>query len=256
MKEPVNDLPVDEWEHGELWCYYAITVPVRKSVPYTVRTIKRAVIQSFEHIIIVSEDEPHLHCHALVGGRVSETDLETFGHKLRSIEGVWYKDLKTETAMAKYRDYILAINRQENKEVGTKPAFFRNADAFFLPFPSLRVLRSSPKETNGIQAPLSAGQDTILPNEKREKHMKNIDLTHRQIQWGRISGTPQNYIDPKYKRAWLDIVAAFTAGAELTGAQDAFIETTNAYACSARHAARRLQRADFASARLPRKIRG
>lgn len=256
MKEPVNDLPVDEWEHGEQLCYYAITVPVKKSVPYTVRTIKRAVIQSFEHIIIVSEDEPHLHCHALVGGRVSETDLETFGHKLRSIEGVWYKDLKTETAMAKYRDYILAINRQENKEVGTKPAFFRNAEAFFLPFPSLRVLRSSPKETNGIQAPLSAGQDTILPDEKREKHMKNINLTRRQIQWGRISGTPQNYIDQKYKRAWLDIVSAFTAGAELTGAQDAFIETTNAYACSARHAAKRLQRADFASARLPRKIRG
>ena len=256
MKEPVNDLPVDEWEHGEQLCYYALTVPVKKSVPYTVRTIKRAVIQSFEHIIIVSEDEPHLHCHALVGGRVSETDLETFGHKLRAIEGVWFQDLKTETAMTKYRDYILAINRHKDKGVGTKPAFFHNADALFEPFLSVRVLRSSPKETNGIQAPLSAGQDTILPKEKREKHMKNIDLTHRQIQWGRISGTPQNYIDPKYKRAWLDIVAAFTAGEELTEAQDAFIETTNAYACSARHAARRLQSVDFASARLPRKIRG
>ena len=256
MKEPVNDLPVVEWEHGEQLCYYALTVPVRKSVPYTVRTIKRAVIQSFPHIIIVSEDEPYLHCHALVGGRVSETDLKTFGHKLRAIEGAWYKDLKTETAIAMYRDYILAINRHKDKGVGTKPAFFHNADALFEPFLSLRVLRSSPKETNGIQAPLSAGQDTILSKEKREKHMKNIDLTHRQIQWGRISGTPQNYIDPKYKRAWLDIVAAFTAGEELTGAQDAFIETTNAYACSARHAARRLQRADFASARLPRKIRG
>jgi hypothetical protein len=134
MKEPVNVLPVDEWEHGEQLCYYALTVLVRKSVPYTVRTIKRAVIQSFPHIIIVSEEEPHLHCHALVGGRVSETDLETFGHKLRAIEGVWYKDLKTQTAMTRYRDYILAHHRYENKGVGTKPAFFNNADALFEPF--------------------------------------------------------------------------------------------------------------------------
>jgi hypothetical protein len=118
------------------------------------------------------------------------------------------------------------------------------------------VSRSSPKETNGIQTQLCAGQDTILPKEMREKHMQNINLTSRQIQWGRISGTPQNYIDHKYKRAWLDIVAEFTAGAELTGVQDAFIETTNKYACSARDAAMRLKRADFASARLPRKIRG
>jgi hypothetical protein len=75
MKEPVNDLPVDEWEHGEFVHCYAITVPVTKSVAHTVRTLKRAVCKSFEHIIIVSEDEPHLHCHALVGGSVTEADL-------------------------------------------------------------------------------------------------------------------------------------------------------------------------------------
>jgi hypothetical protein len=165
MKEPVNDLPVDEWVHGEQLWYCALTVPVRKSVPYTVRTIKRAVIQSFEHIIIVSEDEPHLHCHALVGGAVTEADLETFGRKISAIEGSWYKVLKTETAVMHYRDYILAINRHENKGAGTNPAYFRNAEAFFQPFPSLRVSCSSPKETNGIQTrPRMAVSDTILPN--------------------------------------------------------------------------------------------
>jgi hypothetical protein len=106
MKEPVNDLPVDEWEHEKVVRYYAITVPVTKSVAYTVRMIKRAVCQSFEHIIIVSEDEPHLHCHALVGGAVTEADLETFGRKISAIEGSWYKVLKTETAVMHYRDYM------------------------------------------------------------------------------------------------------------------------------------------------------
>jgi hypothetical protein len=86
--------------------------------------------------------------------------------------------------------------------------------------------------------------------------MKNINLTHRQIQWGKISGTPQNYIDKKYKRAWLAIVEQFTVGSDLTEDQAAFIERTNKYACSARDAARRLKNVDFASARLPRKIRG
>ena len=134
MKEPVNDLPADEWEHGEVVRYYAITVPVTKSVAYTVRTIKRAAYQSFEQIIIVSEEEPHFHCHALVGGSVTEADLETFGRKISAIEGSWQEALKTETAVMRYRDYILAINRHENKGVGTKPAYFRNAEAFFQPF--------------------------------------------------------------------------------------------------------------------------
>jgi hypothetical protein len=134
MKEPVNDLPVDEWEHGEVVRYYAITVPVTKSVVYTVRTLKRAVCQSFEQIIIVSEEEPHFHCHALVGGAVTEADLETFGRKISAIQGSWHEVLKTETAVMHYRDYILAINRHENKGAGTNPAYFRNADAFFQPF--------------------------------------------------------------------------------------------------------------------------
>jgi hypothetical protein len=134
MKEPVNDLPVDEWEHGEVVHYYAITVPVTKSVEYTVRTLKRAAYQSFEQIIIVSEDVPHLHCHALVGGRVTEADLETFGCKIGAIEGSWHEALKTETAVMHYRDYILAINRHENKGAGTNPAYFWNAEAFFQPF--------------------------------------------------------------------------------------------------------------------------
>jgi hypothetical protein len=257
MKEPVNDLPVDEWEHGEVVRYYAITVPVTKSVAYTVRTLKRAVCQSFEQIIIVSEEEPHFHCHALVGGSVTEADLETFGRKISAIEGSWHEALKTETAVMHYRDYILAINRHENKGVGTNPAYFRNAEAFFLPFPSLRVSCSSPKETNGIQTrPRMAVLDTILPNEKRENHMKNTILTERQEQWGKISGTPQDYIDKKYKQTWLAIVEQFTAGCDLTEDQAAFIERTNKYACTARGGAVRLKRADFASARLPRKIRG
>ena len=257
MKEPVIDLPVNEWEHGELLCYYALTVPVTKSVEYTVRTIKRAAYQSFEQIIIVSEDVPHLHCHALLGGSVTEADLETFGHKMSAIEGSWHEALKTETAVMHYRDYILAINRHENKGVGTKPAYFRNAEAFFQPFPSLRVSCSSPKETNGIQTrPRMAVLDTILPNEKREKHMKNTILTERQELWGKISGTPQDYIDQKYKQTWLAIVEQFTAGCDLTEDQAAFIERTKKYACDARGGAVRLKRADFASARLPRKIRG
>ena len=134
MKEPVNDLPVDEWEHSEQRHYYAITVPVKKSVAYTVRTLKRATIQSFAHIIIVSEDEPHLHCHALVGGSVTEVELEAFGRKVNAIESSWHRALETETAVTRYRDYILAINRHENKGSGTNPAYFQNADAFFQPF--------------------------------------------------------------------------------------------------------------------------
>jgi hypothetical protein len=83
--------------------------------------------------------------------------------------------------------------------------------------------------------------------------MKNTILTERQEQWGKISGTPQNYIDKKYKQTWLAIVEQFTAGSDLTEDQVAFIERTKKYA---RGAAVRLKRADFASARLPRKIRG
>jgi hypothetical protein len=86
--------------------------------------------------------------------------------------------------------------------------------------------------------------------------MKNTILTERQEQWGKISGTPQNYIERKYKQTWLAIVEQFTAGSDLTEEQAAFIERTKKYACDARGGAVRLKRADFASARLPRKIRG
>jgi hypothetical protein len=53
---------------------------------------------------------------------------------MSAIQGSWHKVLKTETAVRRYRDYILAINSHENKGVGTKPAYFRNAEAFFQPF--------------------------------------------------------------------------------------------------------------------------
>ena len=86
--------------------------------------------------------------------------------------------------------------------------------------------------------------------------MKNTIITERQELWGKISGTPQNYIDRNYKQTWLAIVEQFTAGSDLTADQAAFIERTNKYACTARGGAVRLKHADFASARLPRKIRG
>ena len=86
--------------------------------------------------------------------------------------------------------------------------------------------------------------------------MKNTELTERQVLWGIISGTPQFYIDQKYKRYWLDLVERFTFGEELSKSEEDFIRKTNSAACSARSKAKRRATYDHASARLPRMIRG
>lgn len=132
LKETYNDLPIDPPEDDErLFEYYALTLPVNRSVSRAVRSIKRAAHDVFEHIIITYETHPYPHCHALLAGWLQKPDLDHFGFRLSNIKRVWVEQLKTSSEVKNYRDYIMAINRHENKAAGTLPAYFKNEELFF-----------------------------------------------------------------------------------------------------------------------------
>lgn len=133
LKEQCNDLPAEYEEDDYHVEYFALTVPVLRSLALTVRQIKRASYDTFDHIIITSEDHPHHHCHALLAGSPSVEGLERFVCRISKINNVWHKQLKTFKEVEFYRDYILAINRHEQKAAGTIPAYFKNGTIFFNP---------------------------------------------------------------------------------------------------------------------------
>jgi hypothetical protein len=106
--------------------YFAFTIKSNKSKAGILRQLRRGSYNIFEHVISSIETTPYQHVHVLAATSSPAPEIDRF-YALNS-QITWEKELEALDDVARYRDYIVAQGRCENKQSGTEFLFVKNAE--------------------------------------------------------------------------------------------------------------------------------